>query len=123
MKFVLDVPVATYVIQSHGSGQVVINNQRYAHSLVVMPELLITDWPPKNFADLTTTHLENLAQYPLDVILLGTGERLRFPSRALISPLEKKGIGVEIMSTGAACRTYNLLITERRQVAALLLMD
>ncbi|CAK0773564.1 NADH dehydrogenase (ubiquinone) 1 alpha subcomplex assembly factor 3 [Gammaproteobacteria bacterium] len=122
MKFTLDTLAAAYVIRSYGPSQVVVNHQRYTSTLVVMPEVLITDWSPQQIEDFTTTHFEDLAQYPLDVVLLGTGGQLRFPPRALFSPLESRSIGVEVMNTGAACRTYNLLISEKRQVAAILLM-
>ncbi len=122
MKIRLDDPVAEYIIRSYGQGQVVVNGETYTRSLIVMPNRLITDWPPQCFDDLAAAHFEHLATYPVDVVLLGTGGRLRFPSRAVLSPLDQRGIGVEVMDTGAACRTYNLLIAERRNVAAVLLM-
>ncbi|CAK0762526.1 NADH dehydrogenase (ubiquinone) 1 alpha subcomplex assembly factor 3 [Gammaproteobacteria bacterium] len=122
MKFTLDSLAAAYVIRSYAPGQVIVNHQTYTSSLVVMPESLITDWPPQHFEDLSAPHFEDLAQYPLDVVLLGTGGRLRFPTPAVLAPLKERGIGVEVMGTGAACRTYNLLVAERRQVAAMLLM-
>lgn len=122
MKLTLDTPVATYVIWFYGPGQVVVDHKTYTSTLVIMPDVLITDWPPQHFEDLAAAHFEDLAQYSPDVVLLGTGGQLRFPSHDLLFPLEKRGIGVEVMNTGAACRTYNLLVAEQRQVAAILLM-
>ncbi len=122
MKITLAVPQATYVIRSYGPGQVVVNQQTYTRTLVVMPNEILTDWPPDCFDTLRAEHFAALTQYAFDVLLLGTGKRLRFPERSLLSPIEARGIGVEVMDTGAACRTYDLLLAEQRSVAAVLLM-
>lgn len=123
MKLTLNIPTVRYTIQSYGTGHVIINHQCYKHSLVVMPEQLITDWPPRNVEDLTAAHFVEIAQYPLEVLILGTGDRPLFPPRAIFLPLEEQGIGVDIMNLGAACRTYSLLAAEKRQVAVALLLE
>ena len=122
VKIRLDTPSATYVIRAYGPGQVTVNQQVYTRTLVVMPNLILPDWSPQCFDDLTLDQFADLSQYPLDIVLIGTGERLRFPAQSLLAPLRECHIGVESMDTGAACRTYNLLVAERRQVAAVLLM-
>lgn len=121
MKISQTIPNATYVIQSYQPGQVVIKNRCYQHSLIIMPDLVV-NWSPRCFEELTAQHFNELIKYQLDIVLLGTGEKLRFPDRALFVQLQKQGIGIEIMNNGAVCRTYNLLITEDRKVAGLLLI-
>ncbi len=92
-------------------------------SLIVMPERLVTDWPPRGIEDLEAAHFEELAAQPgLEVVLLGSGARLRRPDRHILAPLTNRGIGIEVMDTGSACRTYNFLMADRRNVAAALLM-
>jgi len=80
------------------------------------------DWPPQRFEDLDSSHFDMLAELQPEFVLFGSGARLRFPSPALTASLLNQGIGIEAMDTGAACRTYNVLIAEGRNVAAALLM-
>ena len=122
MKISLDGGTATYKIASYAQGQVVINEQRLTRSLVIMPETLLSDWPPQTFEAFTTEHFATIVAYQPEIVLLGTGASLRFPAPALLAPLYDAGIGVEVMDTGAACRTYNILMAEGRTVAAALLM-
>ena len=122
MKISLDSGTATYRILSYAKGQVAVNEQLLTHSLVVMPETLLSDWPPQDFSALATEHFAMIAARRPEIVLLGTGAVLRFPSPELLAPLYDAGIGVEVMDTGAACRTYNILMAEGRAVAAALLM-
>ena len=78
---------------------------------------------PDTFADLTAAHLAPLAAIACDVLLLGTGERLRFPAAAILRPLIEARVGVEMMDTAAACRTYNILVAEGRKAAAALIVE
>ncbi len=91
-------------------------------SVVVTPQRLLTGWPPQRLDDLSAAHLEQLLELEPELILLGTGRRLRFPPAAVTAPLLQRGIGVEVMDTAAACRTYNFLMADGRRVAAALLM-
>lgn len=111
-----------YVIRSYGPGRVVVNDERYASSLVVMPDRLLAGWPPERFEDLEAAHFDAVAALEPEVVIVGTGGRLRFPAASLTAPLSGAGIGFEIMDTTAACRTYNVLAHEGRRVAAALLM-
>ena len=88
-----------------------------------MPEQLDEQWGPNSFAALTETHLADLLTLPCDVLLLGTGNRQRFPSPALLRPLIEAGRPIEVMDTPAACRTYNILVAEGRAVAAALIIE
>jgi uncharacterized protein len=92
------------------------------HSLIIMPDRLVTDWPPQRFEDLAPGHFGLLAAYAPEVVLFGSGARLRHPHPRLLSALIDRGIGVEVMDTGSACRTYNFLMSDRRRVAAALLI-
>ena len=91
-------------------------------SAIVMPGRLVIDWPPQNVEDLRPEHFAALLEAAPEVVLLGTGTNIRFPNPAYTAPLVEKGIGVEVMDTPAACRTYNILMTDGRDVAAALLI-
>jgi uncharacterized protein len=122
MKISLDAGTATYRILSYARGQVVVNEQTLTRSLLVMPETLLKDWPPQDFDAFAIDHFALIAALRPEIVLLGTGAALRFPAPELLTPLYDSGIGVEVMDTGAACRTYNILMAEGRTVAAALLM-
>jgi len=112
----------THVITGYGEGYIEVNKQRHERSLVVMPERLWTDWSATTFEALAAGDLEALAALGQEVILLGTGNLLRFPRPELMRPLLQAGIGLEVMDVYAACRTYNILVAEERKVAAALLL-
>ena len=122
MKFTLDEGTGTYAIRSYAAGQVVINETILTRSFVVLPERLVSDWPPQSFDELRPEHFEAVVALKPEVVVLGCGDRLRFPSRHVIGPLTQRHIGLEVMDTGAACRTYNVLMSEGRLVAAALLI-
>lgn len=112
----------TYRIDAYSAGSVVIGEQHYNTSLIVSPDQVISDWAPEAFDDLAAHHMETLAAMEPEIIVIGTGQRLRFPSAEVLTPLLKQEIGYEIMDTGAACRCYNILVGEGRRVIAALLM-
>lgn len=135
MKFNLEANVGSYLIQSYQAGQISVSlpiepgtqqatvaHETLRQSVVIMPQQLMRDWPPQHFDELSAAHFDVLATLQPELILFGSGARLRFPAQALLAGLTNQGIGVEVMDTGAACRTYNILMTEGRSVAAALLM-
>ena len=122
MKLHLDPATARNAITGYGDGYVMVNRQRFERSLVVLPDRILPDWPPKRFDDLAPEHLAALAGLDREIILLGTGAQLRFPRPEIIEPLMRSGVGVEVMDLQAACRTYNILLAEDRRVAAALLI-
>lgn len=123
MKIELDDHAAEhYWIHEYGPGSVTISEQNYTTSLIVCPERIISDWPPQVFTDLSALHLEAIAELQPELVILGTGQDLHFPSAEVLEPLLAKSIGFEIMDTGAACRSYNILVSEGRRVVAGLLM-
>jgi uncharacterized protein len=129
VKISLDNRTAGYTIRSYRPGEVQVGGRSretdatvaepivLTESFIITPEQLIADWPPEDFGSLDHHHFEALAELRPQVVLLGSGERLRFPEASLLKPLVDLSIGVEVMDTGAACRTYNLLAAEGRLVA------
>jgi uncharacterized protein len=120
MKLELDHNNITYQIQSANSQNVTINHQVYARSIILMPESM-TDWTAESFDTLEVTHFQQIAALHPELVLLGTGSQIRFPASALLVPLLEQRIGIEVMDTPAACRTYTILAAEGRTVAAALL--
>jgi uncharacterized protein len=123
MQLVQDFDPGGFTIVAHDVGMVQVNGERLASSCVVAPDRLIRDWSPRTVDELTAEHLVQLVELEPEMVLLGVGARLRFPDRALLRPMEQRGIGVEVMDTPAACRTYNLLMGDGRRVVAALLID
>ncbi len=108
---------------AYGEGYIAVNGVRHTRSLLLMPQRLETDWSAGGFETLTEADFARLAQLGCDVLLLGTGSRQRFPQPSLLRPLMTARIGLEVMDSGAAARTYNVLTAEGRNVAAFLLLD
>ncbi len=118
MKMHLDDTARAHRITGYGVGYVTVDEKRLTRSFIVTPDELITDWGPQNVAKLDEAALEALMRLRPSIVLLGTGVEQRFPPSALLAPMLGQGIGVEIMTTAAACRTYNILVAEGRPVAA-----
>lgn len=113
---------ASYVIRGYTSDAVTINETSFTRSLIVTPQSLHTDWEPQSLEDLKELHLEQVAALRPDLVLLGTGKRLQFPDTAVQKFFLQRNIGIEFMDTAAACRTYNILMAEGRNIACVLLM-
>lgn len=123
MKLHLNQDLSLNTITGYGADHIMINKQRYEGSMIVTPERIIDDWRGKAFDTLSAADFDYLAGLDAEIVLLGTGARLRFPHPRLTQALMKAHIGLETMDTGAACRTYNILMSEGRRVAAALLFD
>ena len=122
MKIARDSTEGRNAVTGYGEGYVEVNRARHTASLVVAPERLVTDWPATSLEAITADHLAAIVELGPEVVLLGTGREFRFPEPALLAPLYKAGIGVEVMDTPAACRTYNILLGEGRNVVAALIL-
>jgi len=118
MRLQLETAEGTYQIQRYTADSITVNGQVFTSSLLVMPRY-VNSWAVKDFASLTEAHLIPLKP---EVVLLGTGMKIRFPPPELLAPLINQRIGVEVMDTPAACRTYNVLMAEERAVIAALLL-
>ena len=105
----------------YDADYVAVNHVLYRHPLLVMPTELIP-WDVSNFDALNEAAFEHLLTYRPEVVILGTGSALRFPHPSLSRALTAQQIGVEVMDTQAACRTYNILMSEDRRVLAALLV-
>jgi uncharacterized protein len=110
------------IIRGYAPGRVTINDEVIVTSVIVTPERIIRDWLPHAFGDLERRHIARLEELQPEIIVLGTGPRLRFPDAGFTAGFLSQGVGVEIMDTTAACRTYNILLSEDRRVVAALLM-
>ena len=106
----------------HAEHFVEINNLQYKHNLIVMTNKLILDWPATNFASLNEAHFVQIIGLKPEVVLLGTGEKHQFLHPKIIQKLTEVIIPLECMTTAAACRTYNILMSEGRKVAAMLIL-
>ena len=122
MKLSIDYNTARYTINSYEPGNIQVNNQSYEKSLIITPESLHLQWNPGQIDDLTEVHIDAILELKPEIILLGTGTTLKFPGQQLMIHALTKGVGIEVMDTGAACRTYNVLSAEDRNVAAALII-
>lgn len=122
MKLHADTPTQQNTVTAYGPGFVEINRVRHTTNLIVTPDQ-VQPWTVASFESLDTSDFERLRDLASEVVLLGTGSRQRFPHPRLTRPLSDARIGIEIMDTQAACRTYNILVAESRRVAAALLVD
>lgn len=111
----------TRLFTAHGPDHVMVNGERYDRSIVVLSEEVRSDWAVAGFDDLAEAHFAYFLALKPDVLLLGTGATQRFPHPRLYRTLTNAGIGVECMTTPAACRTYNILVAEGRKVVAAVL--
>jgi uncharacterized protein len=122
MKFTLESSTQVNLIRGYSAQEIRVGEQHLHGSCIVAADALITDWEPASFADLTAAHLEKILALKPEVVLLGTGPTQRFPPAAIRSTLAMRGVGLEVMDLGAACRTFNILVQEdRRAVAGLFL--
>jgi uncharacterized protein len=122
MKLHAQTSASLHTVTGYGEGYVEINAQRFAHSVLVMPERLLQPWRPGGFEELQASDFEALLAHNPAVVLLGTGQKQRFAHPRLTVALQTRHIGVEMMDSQAACRTYNILMAEGRQVLAAILL-
>jgi uncharacterized protein len=110
-----------YRIEAYGREGIRVAGRTLTTGLILTPERLIEDWGPKEASALDVGHLSPLIELKPELVVLGTGAAQVFPEPSVCFAMLALGIGFEIMDTGAACRTYNILMAEGRQVAAALL--
>jgi uncharacterized protein len=123
MKFNLDQPATINVVRAYGPGLVRIGERSFNRSVIVTASTLLEDWRPRRILDLQASDLDQLLNLRPEVLLIGSGLRQQFPGRAALAALYATRVGFEIMDTGAACRTYNVLAAEGRNVAAALIVE
>ncbi len=123
MKLHLSSTAGFNIFTAYGEGYVAVNHRKYEENLIVLPDSVTPDWSTATVATLAAADMDKLLALGAEIVLLGTGSRLRFPAGALVRPFAPAGIGLEVMDLQAACRTYNILAAEGRKVAAALLFD
>jgi len=122
MRFTSDTP-AGHTIRSYESGQIILSDRQLSAPAILSAERIIDDWSPPASGQLSLADLEPALALQPEIILLGTGSQQRFPDIHLLTAVMRLGIAIEVMQTAAACRTFNVLIGEKRAVVALLLAD
>ncbi len=110
-------------ITAHGPGWVGIQSDRIDHSVIIGSRGQRIVWPCTRFEDLGPQHFSQLADMDTELVIFGSGARLRFPRPEWLRALIAKRIGIETMDTPAACRTYNILAQEGRDVVVALLLE
>lgn len=123
MKLHTDMPSTLNTVTAYGPGWIEINRRRFEGAVVVMPEGEVAAWSAQRFEALAAADFDTLLERRPELVLLGTGEKQRFPHPRLTAALMAAGVGVDVMSTHAACRTYNILMAEGRRVLAALLPE
>lgn len=123
MTLTLDENKANYQIRGFKPGFIQVNDQTLTQSIIISSEKLIENWKPQHFSELTSDHLTIIITLHPTILLIGTGTKIHFPPIEMYGNLINQGIGVEIMDTSAACRTYNALTAEGRKVVAALIIN
>lgn len=122
MQLTLDPNHGLFTIRSYKPGEILVNERIINNSIILTPSEIIDPWLPQSLSELLPIHLAAIIERSPEIVLLGTGEKQCFPPPTLLADFYKNQIGVEVMNTGAACRTYNVLIAEGRNVIAALLI-
>ena len=122
MHFAREDCTSELIVRACDNGQITVGQQSYRRSLILTPERVIPDWRPRRHEEITEQDFDVVLSMQPEVILLGTGSTLRFPPAKLSAGILGTGSGFEVMDTAAACRTYNILLSESRRVVAALLL-
>lgn len=123
MKFALETSGDANRFTACGEGFVEVNGERHRANVAVSPDGLRAGWFAGPIEALAPADFGPIAEMRPEIVLFGSGARFRFPPPAALAPLHSAGIGVEVMDTGAACRTFNVLVAEGRRVVAALIVD
>ena len=123
MQFTQETGLQVNVVRAYSPSELRIGEHSIRTSCIVTAEQLITDWEPRCFEALQPAHLAVLLALEPQIVLLGSGAQQRFAPPAIRAALTGRGVGVEVMTLGAACRTFNILVREDRRVAAALFFE
>lgn len=107
-----------HLVNGYEPGRIVIDGKSYREGLILTPERIVGGWGPEDAAALGEEHIRALVELEPQVIVIGTGARQVFPTPDVYAVVLGCGVGVEIMDTGAACRTYNIVMAEGRRIVA-----
>ncbi|MDO9596750.1 MAG: Mth938-like domain-containing protein [Azoarcus sp.] len=123
MKLHQDQLTSINTVTGYGIDHVLINKIRHDGNLLLTADRVVSGWAPGGFTGLSVEDLVETCALGVEILLIGTGRKQRFPAHALLRPLIEARIGFEIMDLAAACRTFNVLVGEGRSVGAALLFD
>ncbi|HTX24983.1 MAG TPA: MTH938/NDUFAF3 family protein [Steroidobacteraceae bacterium] len=123
MKLTRDSRADVNLIRGYAPGAVRVGERLVSAHCIVAADALITDWDAPSAASLAAPHLERIFALNPEVVLLGTGPKQTFPSAEVRAAFAARGIALETMDLGAACRTYNILVQEERRVVAMLFVS
>jgi uncharacterized protein len=121
MRFTEDASAAINIIRGYGSGEIRINEQSIRDAVIVSATDLLLEPGLHGVADLSATQHARIMSLEPELVLIGSGARQVFPDASFAAQFLRAGIGYEVMDTGAACRTFNVLVSEGRRVVAALL--
>ncbi len=116
-------PDYTYALRAADGRHAKVNDQILQQSFILMPDELVERWPVQDLDHLQASHMDAVLALAPAVILLGTGERQRFPNAQVLAACLTRGIGLEAMTNAAAARTYNVLASEGRRVALAMILE
>jgi len=122
MRFTQDASSTRYLIRSYAPGEIKINDQTFRHAVILGPASIAAGPAVVDAGELTAADTADIVALAPELVLVGTGARQVFPPAEFGAQFLRAGIGFEVMDTGAACRTFNVLVTEQRRVVALLLV-
>lgn len=105
-----------HAVQAYSPTQIKINFITYEQNLIVCNEAIQSDWSLHRIQDLSQNTLVSLLSYEPEIIIIGHSSPGEFPPASIIQAINVQKIGLESMSIGAACRTYNVLLSENRRV-------
>ena len=123
MKFAEDHNSARYRITAYEKNSIGVNGRFFNHSMILSPMEMIQDWEPSSYAELKAEHLDPLYNLKPDVLILATGANQVFPNKDILKRLAEEQVGYEIMSTQSACRTFNIIMSEGRNVVVAFFME
>ncbi len=122
MKFTLE-PVMAVSVRQVERGRIRVGDRSYERSIAITADEVIADWASPDVDRLEMADLEPLLALEPEIVVLGTGWSQALPPRELVFAMARRGIGLEVMDTPAACRTFNILVAEGRRPAAILTID
>lgn len=122
MKLTLDARSGVNLIRSYAPGEVRVGERTLITNCIISADRLIPDWKIRDIDDFGAADLQMILDFEPQIVLLGTGATQRFPSAQVRSAFAEHGVALEPMDLGAACRTFNILVQEERQVVAALLV-
>ena len=110
-------------IKAYEADSIQLPSQRITTNCLIAPDQVITDWPARDISQLTDADIEPILSLEPEIVILSSNTQNQFPSQLVSAAFLSRGIGLEVMHLGAACRTFNVLLSEDRRVVAALLLN